>query len=120
MENASIINIPMKVQSEKAFSTVPYSLTDQLDDSWWKPILFPEEMALPTVIWAVSIESKSKKIHVMKNNGNYPLVLITKCMNQFYVEKYFLPFVAFGVPVITKESVIPFSERYFSNRLIST
>ena len=44
----------------------------------------------------------------------------TKYMNQFKVEENFLPFVAFGVPVITKESVIPFSERYFCNRSIST
>ena len=48
----------MKVQSENALSTVPYSLIDQLDDSWWKPIKSPDEIELPTVTWAVSTESE--------------------------------------------------------------
>ena len=73
-KNDSIFKLPMKVQSENAFSTVPYSLTDQLDDSWWKPILSPDEIALPTVIWAVSIESKSKLNYIMQNNGNQPII----------------------------------------------
>ena len=52
------IILPMKVQRENALSTVPYSLIDQVDDSWWKPIKSPDDIELPTVSWPVSTESR--------------------------------------------------------------
>ena len=55
--NKSMI-LPMKVQRENALSTVPYSLIDQVDDSWWKPRKSPDDIEVPTVTWPVSTESK--------------------------------------------------------------